>query len=291
MTLIDRAKRGEITEDIEAVAITEGVEPSWLARQIANGRVVIPHNPLHDIEPRGIGEGLRVKVNVNIGTSRDHVDVNEELEKARVAVEYGADAVMDLSTGGDLDTIRQAILEEVKLPLGTVPIYQVGKERSLEDAVVNMTSDDIFNAIEKHAKDGVDFMTVHCGVTIASVEKLRRSKRLTGVVSRGGSFLTAWIMHWGKENPLYAEYDSLLEMAREYRFTLSLGDGLRPGCIHDASDAPQIEELSILGELVERTRNAGVQAMVEGPGHVPLHQIEANVAMEKSLCHGAPFYV
>jgi len=198
---------------------------------------------------------------------------------------------MDLSTGGDLDSIRRMVLEEVKLPVGTVPIYQVGMVRSLQDAVVNMTSDDIFNAIENHAKDGVDFMTVHCGVTKASVSKLQKAGRLTGVVSRGGSFLTAWILHWEKESPLYSEYDRLLELAREYDFTISLGDGLRPGCLHDASDAPQIEELTILGELVERAREAGVQAMVEGPGHVPMDQIEANVRMEKTLCRGAPFYV
>ncbi|MDG6221609.1 MAG: phosphomethylpyrimidine synthase ThiC, partial [Candidatus Thermoplasmatota archaeon] len=291
MTLMERAAAGEITGDIRAVALQEGVEPEKLARAVARGLVVIPHNPLHEIVPRGIGQGLRVKINVNIGTSRDHMDLAEELEKARIAVKYGTDAVMDLSTGGDLDHIRKTILNEVKLPLGTVPIYQVGKEKSMEDAIVNMTSDDIFNAIEKHAKDGVDFMTVHCGVTKASVEKLKKAGRLTGVVSRGGSLLTAWILHWGEENPLYSEYERLLEMAREYEFTLSLGDGLRPGCLHDASDAAQIEELATLGELVKRAREKGVQAMVEGPGHVPMDQIAANVRMEKTLCHGAPFYV
>ncbi|MCD6461919.1 MAG: phosphomethylpyrimidine synthase ThiC [Thermoplasmata archaeon] len=291
MSIIGEIRRGGVPEEAERVAESEGVPLRRILDGLERGRIVIPHNPRHEIEPVGIGEGLRVKINANIGTSVDHVDVEEELEKARVAVEYGADAVMDLSTGGDLDAIRKRILEEVRVPLGTVPIYQVAKERALEDAIVLMTEDDLFNAIEKHARDGVDFMTVHCGVTRESIEKLKRSDRLTGVVSRGGAFLTAWVLHNDRENPLYANYDYLLELAGEYEFTLSLGDGLRPGCIHDATDAPQIEELLILGRLVKRAREAGVQAMVEGPGHVPIHEIAANVRLEKAVCDGAPFYV
>jgi phosphomethylpyrimidine synthase len=290
MTLMeDCAKR--IPKIVSAAAKAEGVSPERLARHIRNGHAVLPFNPVHSPEPRAIGEGLRVKVNVNIGTSNDHADLKEELCKARIAIEFGADAIMDLSTGGDLDKIRRRIMKAVRLPIGTVPIYQAGMETARRSAVVDMTEDDLFGAIEKHARDGVDFMTVHCGVTRESVELLCRSKRITDVVSRGGSFLTAWILHHEKENPLYSNYDYLLEMAREHEFTLSLGDGLRPGCLADATDAPQLRELMTLGECVERARAAGVQAMVEGPGHVPMHQIAANVAIEKSICKGAPFYV
>jgi phosphomethylpyrimidine synthase len=290
MTLMHRAQRS-VTDEIEKVAQIEGVEPEVLRRRVAMGKVVIPHNPLHDCTLCGIGEGLSVKVNVNIGTSKDLVDVEGELEKARLAVAYGADAIMDLSTGGDIDAIRRRMLKEVKIPLGTVPIYQAGLHAARESAVVDMTEDDMFNGIEKHAKDGVDFMTVHCGITKESVERLKRADRITDVVSRGGSFLVAWILHNDKENPLYANYDYLLEMARQYDFTLSLGDGLRPGCTHDASDRAQMSELIILGEMVKRARKAEVQSMVEGPGHVPMDQIEANVRMEKTTCDGAPFYV
>jgi phosphomethylpyrimidine synthase len=290
MSLMKSCSKG-VPAIVRAAAKDEGVAPERLARSIAAGRAVLPYNPVHNPEPRAIGEGLRVKVNVNIGTSKDHVDVKEELSKARVAEEYGADAIMDLSTGGDIDAIRRKIIRSVRLPIGTVPIYQAGMEGARAGAVVEMTEDDIFRAIEKHARDGVDFMTVHCGVTKESVELLRRSKRVTDVVSRGGSFLTAWILHHGRENPLYSNYDYLLEMAMEHEFTLSLGDGLRPGCLADATDAPQLRELMTLGECVERAREAKVQAMVEGPGHVPMHQIAANVVLEKTICKGAPFYV
>ncbi|MCU0861000.1 MAG: phosphomethylpyrimidine synthase ThiC, partial [Methanomassiliicoccales archaeon] len=226
-----------------------------------------------------------------IGTSKDHSVPEEEMEKARIALRYGADAIMDLSTGGDIDAMRRAVLREVDVPVGTVPIYQTGLRMARQSAVVDMDEDDIFRGIETHAKDGVDFMTVHCGITKESVSWLRRAGRLTDVVSRGGSFLVAWILHNDKENPLYEQYDYLLEMAREHEFTLSLGDGLRPGCLHDASDAAQLSELFILGTLVRRAREAGVQSMVEGPGHVPMDQIEANVRIEKAACDGAPFYV
>jgi len=290
MTLMKRARSG-VTEEIRVAAESEGMDPEKLRRLVVDGRAVIPINPIHNPRPVPIGEGLNVKINVNLGTSPDHVDYDEEVEKAQVALKYGADALMDLSIGGDIDAMRRRILDLSPVPVGTVPIYQKGREMALEAAIVNLTSDDIFNGIEKHAKDGVDFMTVHCGITMESVGKLKNSGRLNDVVSRGGSFLTAWILHNEKESPLYAEYDYLLEMAVEYDFTLSLGDGLRPGCISDASDRAQIQELIIIGELVERARAANVQAMVEGPGHVPLNQIEANVRMEKTICKGAPFYV
>ncbi|MCD6479665.1 phosphomethylpyrimidine synthase ThiC [Candidatus Bathyarchaeota archaeon] len=289
---MELARRGVISEEMRYIAEREDVSAESIRRKVAEGRIVIPKNVNREFPPIGIGEGLRVKVNANIGTSRDLCDVNLELRKAEAAIEAGADTIMDLSTGGDLDEIRRRILREVKVPLGTVPIYQAAIEaQSRHGAIVEMTEDDIFNVIERHAKDGVDFMTVHCGVTRESVERIIRQRRLLGIVSRGGTFLTAWIIHNQEENPLYANYDYLLEIAREYDVTLSLGDGLRPGCIHDATDKPQIQELLIIGELVKRAREAGVQAMVEGPGHIPLDQIEMNVKLEKSICDGAPFYV
>ena len=290
MTLMERAAQG-ITPEIEAVARKEGLDPEVVRRRLVAGRAVIPGNPIHAPEPCGIGEGLSVKVNVNIGTSRDRVDLEEELSKVRIAVRYGADAIMDLSTGGDIDAIRRAVLKEVHIPVGTVPIYQTGLRMARKSAVVDMDEDDIFRGIELHAKDGVDFMTLHCGITLETVQTLRSSDRFTDVVSRGGSFLVAWILHNGKENPLYEQFDYLLEMARKYEFTISLGDGLRPGCIHDASDAAQLQELTTLGKLVRRARSRGVQTIVEGPGHIPLDQIEWNVRLEKALCDGAPFYV
>jgi phosphomethylpyrimidine synthase len=290
MTLMERAAKG-ITPEIEAVSIKEGLEPEIIRRRVAAGRAVITLNPIHSPEPYGIGEGLSVKVNVNIGTSRDRVNLDEELEKARIAVRYGADAIMDLSTGGDIDAIRRAVLKEVRIPVGTVPIYQTGLRMARKSAIVDMDEDDIFQGIELHAKDGVDFMTLHCGITKETVQTLRASERFMDVVSRGGSFLVAWILHNGKENPLYEQFDYLLEMARKYEFTISLGDGLRPGCIHDASDAAQFHELTTLGKLVKRARAKGVQTIVEGPGHIPLDQVEWNVRLEKALCDGAPFYV
>jgi phosphomethylpyrimidine synthase len=290
MTIMEAAKGG-LTKEIEAVAENERMDPEKVRRLVASGRAVIPLNPIHGAAACGIGEGLRVKVNVNLGTSRDIVNVEEELAKAKLAVRYGADAIMDLSTGGDIDAIRRRIIKETPVPIGTVPIYQEGLRAARRSAVVDMDEDDMFNGIEKHAKDGVDFMTVHCGITKQSVERLKHSDRITDVVSRGGSFLVAWILHNEKENPLYERFDYMLEMARKYEFALSLGDGLRPGCLHDASDGAQISELIILGELVKRARKAGVQTMVEGPGHVPMDQIAANVRMQKTICDGAPFYV
>jgi len=290
MTLMKRAQTS-ITDEIKEVAKVEGIAEEKLRRNVAAGRVVIPFNPIHSPDLLGIGEGLRVKVNVNIGTSMDYIDVDEEIKKAKVGIKYGTDTIMDLSTGGALTSIRKKILKEVRIPLGTVPIYQAGLEAARRSTVVDMTEDDIFNAIEEHAKDGVDFMTVHCGVTRESIAKLKKQGRITNVVSRGGAFLTAWILHNGEENPLYENYDYLLELAKKYDFTLSLGDGLRPGCIADATDRPQLQELIILGELVDRAREENVQAMVEGPGHIPLNQIEANVRIEKTVCKNAPFYV
>ena len=287
---MEEARRG-VTPLVKRIAEKERMSEEFVRNGIASGRIVVPCNPIHDPEPGAVGEGMSIKVNVNLGTSRDMPDMGPELRKLDVALKYGADAVMDLSTGGDVDAIRKEILSRCPVMVGTVPIYQTGLIAARKDAVVEMTEDDIFNGIEKHAKDGMDFMTVHCGITRESVGWLKRSDRITDVVSRGGSFLTAWILHNEEENPLYKNFDYLLEMARKYEFTLSLGDGFRPGCIDDATDQAQITELMTLGHLVKRSREAGVQSMVEGPGHVPLDQVPMNMQIQKRMCHGAPFYV
>ena len=290
MSIIDEAKSG-VTPLIRKIAEKERVSEEFVRNGIISGRIVVPCNPIHNPEPAAIGEGMSIKVNVNLGTSRDMPEMANELKKLDVALKYGADAVMDLSTGGDIDAIRKEIIGRCPVMVGTVPIYQIGLTAARKNAVVEMTEDDMFNGIEKQAKDGVDFMTVHCGITKQTVEWLSGSGRLMDVVSRGGSFLTAWILHNQEENPLYRNFDYLLELAKKYEITLSLGDGFRPGCIDDASDAAQISELMTLGKLVKRCRESRVQAMVEGPGHMPIDQIEANMILEKTLCHGAPFYV
>jgi len=289
-SIMEQAGKG-VTPLIREVAKKEGVSEEFVRNGVASGRIVIPRNPLHDTVPCAIGEGMRIKVNVNLGTSRDMVSIDDELEKLSVALKYGADAVMDLSTGGDIDMIRRKIVSKSNVVVGTVPIYQIGLTAARKNAVVDMTEDDMFNGIELHAKDGIDFMTVHCGITKESVNWLKGSGRKMDIVSRGGSFLTAWILHNDMENPLYENFDYLLEMAKKYEITLSLGDGFRPGCIDDATDAAQISELMTLSKLVKRCREAGVQAMVEGPGHVPLNEVPANMRLQKSMCDGAPFYV
>lgn len=286
------ARRGTTTPEMEAVAKAESRPVEFIMRGVAAGRLIIPRNLRRkNVSVKGIGEGLRTKVNANVGSSPDYVNLNEEVEKAKVAVKYGADTVMDLSIGGDIDEIRRRILRAIDVPVGTVPIYQAWTKAASRGDVVDVSSDDIFNAIRRHAEDGVDFVTVHCGVTRAAIEALRRSGRLLDVVSRGGSFLAAWIIHNERENPLYEEFDYLLELAREFDLTLSLGDGMRPGCLADASDVVQFQELLTLGALVERAWARDVQVIVEGPGHLPLDHIEANVRLEKVICKGAPFYV
>ncbi len=291
MTLMLEAQRGILSEEVRQVSRAEGIEEKILLRRLAKGRIVIPRNSAgRELVPVGIGEGLRVKVNANIGTSPEHVSVEEELEKARVAVKYGADTLMDLSTGGNLKKIRREILK-IPVPLGTVPIYEAGVLAARRGSIVDMSEDVLFSVIEAQAKEGVDFMTVHAGITLETLETLEKNPRITGIVSRGGSFLAAWMKHNQRENPLYENFDYLLEIALEHDVTLSLGDALRPGSTADASDEAQLRELMVLGRLVRRCREAGVQCMVEGPGHVPLNQIEANVLLEKRLCDGAPFYV
>lgn len=293
MNQLEHARKGLTTKDIEEIATSEGVDSQFIVKEMAAGHIIIPRNKQHkSISPIGIGKGLRTKVNANIGTSKDHQDIEEELKKLRVAVESGADTVMDLSTGGPLDKIRRAIIKESAVPIGTVPIYQAVVEtvRS-KKAMVHMPIDLLFKAIEKQAEDGVDFITVHCGLTRESAGRLKREGRLMDVVSRGGAFTIEWMAYNKKENPLYEHYDRLLEIAREYDLTLSLGDGLRPGCLADATDRGQVQELIILGELAERAWAKDVQVMIEGPGHIPINQIVTNVQLEKQLCHGAPFYV
>jgi phosphomethylpyrimidine synthase len=293
MTQIDLAKQGVISPQIKQIAKQEGVSQEVVQQYTAEGKIVIPANVNHaNLVPCGIGKDLAVKVNANIGTSSDYGNIDSELEKLLIASRFGADAIMDLSTGGDISAIRQAIIAASTLPVGTVPIYQAGIE-SIErhGAIVNMPIDELFTVIEQQAKDGVDFMTLHCGVTQSAIARLKHQRRLTDVVSRGGAFLIGWMLHNDRENPLYEYFDRLLDIARKFDVTLSLGDGMRPGSIADATDRAQVEELITLGELVERAREAGVQTMVEGPGHLPLDQIVTNVQLEKSLCHGAPFYV
>ncbi len=288
--MLDEA-RDRMTPEIEEVARAEGVDAERLRRSVAAGRTVIPRNVAGRARPLGIGEGLRIKVNANVGSSRDRASLDEEVRKAMVAVKYGAHTVMDLSTGGDIDAIRRAIIDALDVPIGTVPIYQAGVKAARESTIVEMSGDDMLGGIEAHARDGVDFVTVHCGITKQTVERLQRQGRVTGVVSRGGSFLVAWILHNEEENPLYSRFDQLLDIAREHDVTLSLGDGLRPGSVADSTDRAQIQETLFLGELVERSWDAGVQVMVEGPGHIPIHEIEANVRLQKAACKGAPFYV
>lgn len=294
MTQIEYARQGKITEAMQQVALAEGVAPEFIRAGLAEGTIVITKNIKHQkITPLAIGKGLRTKVNANVGTSKDHTDIEEELAKVRAAIAAGADTIMDLSTGPAIDETRRAVLEVSTVPVGTVPIYQAAIEmpEKKKRPMVEMTADDLFSVIERHAEDGVDFITVHCGVTLNSVERIKKEGRLLGVVSRGGSILVEWMSYNKKENPLFEQYDRLLEIAQAYDLTLSLGDGLRPGCLADATDRGQIQELLLLGELTERAWAKGVQVMIEGPGHVPLHQIQANVLLEKRLCHGAPFYV
>ena len=293
MNQLEQVRKGIATAAIKEVASSEGVEPQCIVEEMVAGHIIIPQNKTHTtISPIGIGKGLRTKVNANIGTSKDHQDIEEELKKLRVAVESGADTVMDLSTGGPLDEIRKAVIKESSVPIGTVPIYQAVVETvKNKQAMVHMSVDTLFKVIEKQAEDGVDFITVHCGLTRESAGRLKREGRLMDVVSRGGAFTIEWMAYNKKENPLYEHYDRLLEISHEYDITLSLGDGLRPGCLADATDRGQVQELIILGELAERAWSQDVQVMIEGPGHVPIHQIATNVQLQKQLCHGAPFYV
>lgn len=274
---------------ISEIARLEGVSKETISRRLRSGEIVIPYNKIHSpLHPFAIGTGLRTKVNANIGTSKEFNDINLELEKVEICIKNRADAIMDLSIGGDLDEIRQAIINASTLPVGTVPIYQAAIESG---SIEKMTADTIFRAVEKHAQSGVDFITVHCGITSSLLKRTKNKKRVMDIVSRGGAFLYRWMTVREKENPLYEQYDRLLDIAKKYGVTLSLGDGMRPGCIADAGDMLQIGELRVLGELGKRARRAGVQVIIEGPGHVPLDEIEEQVKLEKKICNKAPFYV
>ncbi len=293
MTQLEMARRGIVSGEMASCGRSERVEPEIIRRGVEEGTMVVVRNNRHrTIPPIAIGKGLRTKVNTNVGTSRDRADMALELEKVRVSIAAGTDTIMDLSTGGDLGAIRRAILAASTVPVGTVPIYQAAVAAvHAGKAVVEMTADDLFGVIEENGEDGVDFITVHCGVTRQSVARIEQQGRLLGIVSRGGAILVHWMDYNKRENPLFEEYDRLLAIARKYDMVLSLGDGLRPGCLSDATDRGQVQELILLGELTRRAREQGVQVMIEGPGHVPIQEIEANVRLEKSLCNGAPFYV
>jgi len=291
-TQLEAARNGQITAEMESAALREGVHPTFIRDGIMCGSIVITKNNHRNIAGLAVGAGLKVKVNANIGSSRDDADFENELEKMRAATEAGADAIMDLSTGGDIKAIRKAILSECHLPIGTVPIYQCAADNLIEGKnLLDMSADDLFAAIEEHGRDGVDFITVHCGVTRESVQRFKDEGRLLDIVSRGGSIHAKMIEYHGEDNPLYTQYDRLVEIAREYDMTISLGDGMRPGCLADATDRAQVQETILLGELAKKAHTAGVQVMIEGPGHMPLNQIAANMELQKRLCNNAPFYV
>ncbi|MCK9330267.1 MAG: phosphomethylpyrimidine synthase ThiC [Candidatus Cloacimonetes bacterium] len=292
MTQWIKAKENQCTEQMVYVAEKENINIKELISLLKKGEVVIPANNRRKFDYKGIGSGMSVKINANIGTSEQCNSLGKEINKMKSAIEFGADAIMDLSTGGDLNQIRKELLSECTVPFGTVPIYAIITELFAADKEVHqMDANQLFDEIENQAIQGVDFMTVHCGLTQENLGILKRNPRTLGMVSRGGSLLKNWMAYHKKENPLYAEFDRLLTIAKKYDITLSLGDALRPGCLADASDKAQIAELSTLGELVKRCKKEGVQVMVEGPGHIPYHEIEMNIKLQKSLCDNAPFYV
>ena len=292
MTQISDAKKGILTEEMKHVAKIEGVSEDFILRSVANGTIVIPSNVNRDIEAAGIGAGLRTKVNATVGTSTDIVNFDEEVLKAQIAIDHGADCLMELSIGGDLDVIRNRVLDMSPLPVGSVPVYQAAIESIREHgSVIYMDEDDLFNTIEKQAKDGIDFMAVHSSINIETLTRLKRQGRVTGLVSRGGSFMSGWIVENEKENPLYSNFDYVLEIAKEHDVVLSLANGMRAGSIADSTDRAQIQELIILGELIDRSRDAGVQCMIEGPGHIPINEIPTNVMIQKKMCSNAPFYM
>ena len=289
-TQMDAARKGIVTKEMEAVAAKEQMDIKELMDYMAKGQIIIPCNKRHTcIEPNGIGSMLKTKINVNLGISRDWKDMDMEIEKVNNAVKMGAESIMDLSSYGDTRTFRKRLTQECPAIIGTVPIY---------DAVVyyhkplkEITSQEWLDIVRMHAEDGVDFMTIHCGINKETAGRFKRNKRLTNIVSRGGSIIFAWMEMTGQENPFYEHYDEILDICQEYDITMSLGDACRPGCLKDASDISQIEELITLGELTKRAWEKNVQVMVEGPGHMPLNQIAANMEIQKTICQGAPFYV
>ena len=289
-TQIEAARAGEVTPEMECVARAEYLEAEFVRQEVAAGRLVIPANKVHlagRLEPLGIGVAVRCKINANIGNSAVTGDAGIELEKLHTAVHFGSDTVMDLSTGKDIDRIRQAMIEASPVPVGTVPIYQMLEE--LGGDIEDMRPQHFLDMIEHQARQGVDYMTVHCGVLLEHLHLT--TQRVTGIVSRGGSLIAKWMIAHRQQNPLYTHFEDLCAIMREYDVTWSLGDGMRPGSIADASDEAQFAELEVLGELVQRGWAAGTQVMVEGPGHIPIDQIEMNIRKQVEICHGAPFYV
>ncbi|NLU35047.1 MAG: phosphomethylpyrimidine synthase ThiC [Wolinella succinogenes] len=287
-TQLHYARAGIITEEMQAVANVEGLSGELIRSEVARGRLVIPANIHHlSLSPMGIGVAARTKINANIGSSSLASCIEEEIEKTLVSIKYGADTIMDLSTGGDLDAIRCAVIEHSSVPIGTVPIYQILHD--VQGDIKNLTIDSMLEVMERQARQGVSYFTIHCGFLLEHLPKV--AKRKMGIVSRGGSLMASYMMHYHKQNPFYEAFDEILAICREYDVTLSLGDSLRPGCLADASDEAQLAELKVLGELTLRAWEKDVQVMIEGPGHVPMNQIERNVKLQKELCHEAPFYV
>ncbi|MCL1946923.1 MAG: phosphomethylpyrimidine synthase ThiC [Chitinivibrionia bacterium] len=292
MTRIEEAKQNIISDELKNAAKEENMDSETMRKKVADGSIVIVKNKLRNIKPLVLGDGAKIKVNANIGTSSSQVDIDNELEKMRISIKYGAHAIMDLSTAGDLREIRQKLLQECPVAIGTVPLYEmVFKATNAKKSILDLTADDMFETIEEHCKQGVDFLTIHCGVNKQTTSRFREVKRLAGATSRGGTIIMEWIHYNKKESPLYEQYDRLLDILKEYDVAISLGDAFRPGATADATDRVQIEELSILGELVDKARDKNVGVFVEGPGHVPLNQVVTNIQIQKMLCKGAPFYV
>ena len=289
-TQMDAARKGILTPQMQTVAQKEHIPLERLMQFLAEGKAIIPCNKNHTcISPNGIGSMLKTKINVNLGTSRDLTDLDMELQKVQSAVDMGAEAIMDLSSYGDTRTFRRRLVAQCPAMIGTVPIYDAVVY--YHKPLIQITADEWLDIVRMHAEDGVDFMTIHCGINKETAHKFKRNKRLTNIVSRGGSIIFAWMEMTGEENPFYERFDEILEICREYDVALSLGDACRPGSIADGTDASQIEELIALGELTKRAWEKDVQVMIEGPGHMPMNQIAANMEIEKTLCHGAPFYV
>ena len=292
VTQIDFARAGQITPQMKEVAEREHRDPEYIRERVADGRIAIPANIVHikkGMRAFGVGEGLSTKVNVNLGISGDKADAAEEWKKVKIAEDFGADAIMDLSNSGKTRQFRQQLIDETPLMVGTVPMYDaIGY---MEKPLVKLTKDDLFEVVRAHAEDGVDFMTIHCGINKSVTKTFKETGRLMNIVSRGGSLLFGWMEVTGNENPFYEFYDELLEICHEYDVTISLGDSCRPGCLYDSHDATETAEMIELGKLCKRAWAAGVQVMVEGPGHMALDEIAANMKLQKRLCHNAPFYV
>ena len=292
MSLIREAQNGQITEEMKTVAKVEGVEPEFVRNGVASGRIVIPVSPYRKTMSCGVGKGMRTKVNASVGTSSDIVDIDQEVRKTQVAEKAGADTIMELSTGGDLVEVRKRVIAATSLSVGSVPLYQAFIEAIEKNgAVVDMNPDDLFRITAEQAKLGTNFMAIHTGINLLTVERLKNQGRYGGLVSRGGAFMTAWMLHNEKENPLYSEFDYLLEIMNEHEVTLSMGNGMRAGAVHDATDRAGIQELIMHAELGDRAYDAGVQVIIEGPGHVPINEIDANITLMKSMTNEKPFYM